>query len=141
MKNKTLYLIWSCLFIVCALLGFIPQPEGFLKGLLILVSASFFVPGWVLLFRAAKAKDFSSLKIIRTVCLVSLGSTLLFLVLNFLSGSGSQFAGDLLFGFLIIFSAPMVSFQYWVASLFLWACLLMTSISFIKRAKKQLSQK
>ena len=42
MKNKHLFWIWGGLFILCALLGFIPQPEGFLKGLLILVSIAFF---------------------------------------------------------------------------------------------------
>lgn len=139
MKNKYLLWIWGGLFIVCATLGFIPQPVGFLKGLLFLVSILFFIPGWLLLFRAAKEKDIFLLKTICILCLVSLGSTLLFLVLNFMSGSGSQAAGHLLYGFLVIFSSPMVCSQYWVVSLFLWACLLMTALSFLKKAKKQLS--
>lgn len=139
MKNKHLFYIWGGLFIVCAMLGFIPQPEGFLKGLLILVSAAFFIPGGMLLFRANKAKDLSLLKTICLLCLISLGSTLFFLVLNFMSGSGSQAAGKLLYGFLVIFSSPMVCSQYWVVSLFLWACLLMTALSFLKKAKKELS--
>ncbi len=139
MKNKHLFGIWGGLFIVCAMLGFIPQPEGFLKGLLFLISASFFVPGWALLFRATKEKDLSLLKAICILCLISLGSTLFFLVLNFMSGSGSPAAGNLLYGFLVIFSSPMVCSQYWVVSLFLWACLLMTALSFLKKAKKELS--
>ena len=138
MKNKHLFWIWGGLFILCALLGFIPQPEGFLKGLLILVSIAFFVPGWVLLLRAARGKDISLLKAICILCLASLSSTLLFLVLNFMSGSGSQAAGNLLYGFLVIFSSPMVCSQYWIASLFLWACMLMTGLSFLKKVKKQL---
>ena len=64
MKNKHLFWIWGGLFILCALLGFIPQPEGFLKALLILFSVAFFIPGFVLLFRAAKEKDLSLLKTI-----------------------------------------------------------------------------
>ena len=136
MKNKHLFWIWGGLFILCALLGFIPQPEGFLKAMLILFSVAFFIPGFVLLFRAAKKKDLSLLKTIVILCLVSLGSTLLFLVLNFLSGRGSLLAGNLLYGFLVIFSSPMVCAQYWVVSLFLWACRLMTGLSFIKKAKK-----
>ena len=135
MKNKHLFWIWGGLFILCALLGFIPQPVGFLKGLLVLFGVAFFTPGWVLLFRASKENDLSLIKTICILCLASLGSTLLFLVLNFLSGSGSQAAGNLLYGFLIIFSSPMVCTQYWVVSLFLWACLLMTGLSFLKKAK------
>ena len=136
MKNKTLYPIWGGLFIICALLGFIPAPEGFLKVLLILVAAAFFVPGWILLYRADRDKDVASLKLIRGISLCSLGATLLFLVLNFMSGRGSEMAGELLYNFLVIFSTPMVCAQYWVASIFLWACLLMTSLSCLKKAKK-----
>ena len=127
MKNKNFFYIWGGLFIVCAILGFIPQPEGFLKGFLLLISILFFIPGWLLLFRAAKNKDISLLKTICILCLISLGSTLFFLVLNFMSGSGSQAAGNLLYGFLVIFSSPMVCSQYWIVSLFLWACCLMNS--------------
>lgn len=139
MKNKTIYLIWGLLYIICALLGFIPEPQGFGKALLILAAAAFFVPGWILLYRADRNGSIADLKIIRALCLISLGGTLIFLVLNFLSGQASVFAGDLLFGFLVIFSSPMVCAQYWVASIFLWACLLMTSLSALKKAKKQFS--
>lgn len=140
MKNKILYWIWGCLFILCALLGFIPEPDGFLKVLLIIAAAAFFVPGWALLYRACRTQDLGTLKMICSLCFISLGSTLLFLVLNLLSGKGSALAGELLYGFLIIFSSPMVCSQYWVASLFLWACLLMAGFSAIKKLKKSLSQ-
>ena len=136
MKNKTLYLLWGLGFIICCLLGFIPAPQGFLKVLLILSAAAFFVPGWIILYQADRNRDVENLKLIRGLSLVSLGGTLIFLVLNFLSGRGSVFAGDLLYSFLVIFSTPMVCSQYWVASIFIWACLLITSISSLKKAKK-----
>lgn len=139
MKNKHLYGIWCCLFIICALLGFIPEPEGFVKFLLILAAAAFFVPGWVLYFRAVKHGDLPVLRCLRTVCLISLSATLVFLVLNFLSAGNPNMSGEFLYGLLIIFSSPMVCAQYWIASLFLWACLLMVSLSAIKKAKKRLS--
>jgi len=139
MKNKILYGSWGCLFIICALLGFIPEPEGFVRVLLILASAAFFVPGWILFYRAYKNAALPALQVIRNICLVSLGATLIFLVLNFLSAGNPNVSGELLYGFLIVFSAPMVCSQYWVASLFLWACLLMASLSAIKKVKKQLS--
>lgn len=135
MKKKTLFLIWGGLYILCALLGFIPEPQGMIKALLILAAAVFFVPGWMLFYQAFKSNDLPTFRIIRALSLVSLCATLIFLVLNFLSAGNPNVSGDLLYGFLIIFSAPMVCSQYWVASLFLWACLLMASISSLRKAK------
>ena len=137
MKNKYWYILWGCLFIICALLGFIPQPEGFLKVIMILAAAAFFVPGWVLLYRAHSRKEMGHAKAVRTVSLVSLVFTLFFLILNLLSGHASAGTGNALYGFLVIFSAPMVCSQYWVASLFLWACLLMTAFSILHKGKKR----
>ena len=136
MKNKILYLIWGGLFILCALLGFIPQPQGFLYVVLLITALLFFVPGGLLLYNAYRNKDLSTMAVIRTLSLVSLITTLSFLVLNFLSVEAGEAAGDLLYGFLIIFSTPMVCSQNWLVSLFLWACLLMASISLGKQSKK-----
>ena len=136
MKNKILYLIWGGLFILCALLGFIPQPEGFLYVVLLITAILFFVPGGLLLYNAYRSKDLATMAVIRTLSLVSLIATLIFLVLNFLSAEATEAAGDLLYGFLVILSAPMVCSQNWLISLFLWSCLLMTSISLQKQAKK-----
>ena len=136
MKNKILYLIWGGLFILCALLGFIPQPQGFLYVVLLITALLFFVPGGLLLYNAYRNKDLSTMAVIRTLSLVSLSITLIFLVLNFLSVEAGEAAGDLLYGFLIIFSTPMVCSQNWLISLFLWACLLMSSISLQKQSKQ-----
>ena len=136
MKNKILYLIWGGLFILCALLGFIPQPEGFLYVLLLITGILFFVPGGLLLYNAYCNKDIATMAVIRNVSLISLSATLIFLVLNFLSANATKAAGDLLYGFLVIISSPMVCSQNWLISLFLWACLLMTSISLQKQVKK-----
>ena len=139
MKNKHVYGIWGGMFIICALLGFIPEPEGFGKFLLVLAAVAFFVPGWGLYCRAAKQRDLSTLKALRAICLTSLGATLIFLVLNFLSAGNPDISGEFLYGLLIIFSAPMVCAQYWFISLFLWACLLMLCLSAIRKVKKQVS--
>lgn len=136
MKSKHWYILWGCLYILCAFLGFIPQPEGFWKVLLMLAAAAFFVPGWVLLYFAHSRQDLGHARVIRSLSLISLAATLIFLVLNFLSGNISEAGGDLLYGFLVIFSSPMVCAQYWIASLFLWACLLMTSLSILLEARK-----
>lgn len=135
MNNKTLYTVWGILFILCALLGFIPQPEGLLKAFLVLLSIVFFVPGSILLYRAVKTGDNQCISLIRMLSLISLGATLVLLVLNFLSASAPEAAGDFLYGLLVVISAPMICSQYWIISLFLWACLLMTCQSLIKKRK------
>lgn len=137
MKNKHWYLLWGALYIICAGLGFIPEPAGFLKWLLILTALAFFVPGWMLLYLAHSRREPGIARVVRTVSLLSLCFTLIFLVLNLLSGNASDAAGEMLYSFLVIFSAPMICLQYWIVSLFLWACLLMTSISILIRAKKR----
>ena len=137
MNNKIWYRIWAGYFIVCAIAGFIPEPQGFLRVLFILLSLMFFIPGGVLLYRAQKAKDPGTARVVRSLSLVSLVSTLLFLVLNLISGRAGAAAGDFLYGLLVIFSSPMVCGQYWVMSLFLWACLLTGSLSVLKKLKKK----
>ena len=133
MSNKTLYFIWGGLFIFCGLLGFIPEPAGLLKALMVLSSLVFFVPGGMLLYLSKKSGDLRTVGVVRNLSLISLGVTLLLLVLNFLSGNASAAMGDFLYGLLVMLSAPMVCSQYWFMSLFLWACLLMTSLSFGKK--------
>ncbi len=134
MSNKTLYYIWGGLFIFCGLLGFIPQPEGIVKVLMVLSSLVFFVPGGMLLYLNHRNGNFGTIRVVRNLSAISLGVTLFLLVLNFLSGKASNAMGEFLYGLLVMFSAPMVCSQYWLLSLFLWACLLMTAISF--REKK-----
>ena len=135
MSNKTLYYIWGGLFIFCALLGFIPQPEGIVKALMVVSSLVFFVPGSMLLYLNKDAADQSAIRAVRTLSIISLSVTLVLLVLNFLSGNASDAMGDFLYGLLVTLSAPMVCSQYWFIPLFLWACLLMTSLSLGKKKK------
>ena len=136
MKTKHWYILWGCLYILCAFLGFIPEAAGFGKFLLILAAAAFFVPGWVLLYFTHKTGEMNHARNVRTLSLISLGLTLLLLILNFASGHASVAAGSMLYTLLVLFSAPMYCSQYWIASLFLWACLLMTSLSLLLKARK-----
>lgn len=135
MTEKKLYILWGALFILCAALGFIPEPQGFLKVLLVLVSVLFFVPGFWLLYRAFTSGNTEVAGYIRLISLVSLGGTLVFLVLNFLSAAATNAAGSFLYSLLVIVSSPMVCSQYWVLSLFLWAFLLIASFSLSKKRK------
>lgn len=133
MSNKTLYYIWGGLFILCGLLGFIPEPEGLVKALMVLSSVVFFVPGGMLLYLSKQEGDLRTIGIVRNLSIISLAVTLVLLVLNFLSGNASAAMGDFLYGLLVMLAAPMVCSQYWFLSLFLWACLLMTALSMGKK--------
>ena len=50
MKNKSLLAIWGIFYIICAGLGFIPEPEGTVRIFLTVISILFFVPPSIFLF-------------------------------------------------------------------------------------------
>ena len=128
MTNKQLYTIWGGMFILCALLGFVPQPQGFLKFVMTALAVMFFLPGGLLLVKAKKAGDRVTLRLIRSLSLASLSLTLLMIIANFLSILATPALGDALYAVLVILSSPMVCSGYWILSLFLWACLLIGSL-------------
>ena len=132
MTKRGLWLIWYTLFIICALLGFIPEPQGFWKFLFVLLSISFFVPGFLLLKWAADRGEEATLRQIRVIAFGSLCATVVVLLLNGLSVIMTDFWGNVLYGLLIIVSSPMVCGQYWVLSLFGWACIMLTAHSLLK---------
>ena len=133
MNKKLYFALWGGLFAVCAGLGFIPEPTGFLKVLLVMLSIGFFVPGFLLLNLASKTGDSHTLTLIRNLCALSLALTVVLLVANFLSVLGSEILGDILYYVLVIVSTPMVCSQYWVLSLFLWAYLMIASIKALRK--------
>ena len=133
MRKKTLFALWGGLFILCAVLGFIPEPGGFARGLLTALSVVFFLPGGVLLYRAKRGKDRATAVLIRNLSVASLGLTLLILLANFLSFGAPDAVGDGLYAVLVILSSPMVCSGYWLLSLFLWACLLVASLDILKK--------
>ena len=124
MNNKLLFALWGGLFILCAALGFLPEPAGVLKILMVLLAIVFFVPPMVLIRRSRRTHDRRTLKLVRCLSATSLVLTVALIICNFLSFAASETLGGILNSVLIIVSAPMVCGQYWVLSLFLWACLL-----------------
>ena len=135
MKNSHWYLIWEGMFLLCAVRGFIPSPEGFLYGLCVALSVLFFLPPAVLLYRAVKEKDRNTFRRIRNLSLISLVGTVVLFIGNIFSVSASEAVGDVLYWLLILVSSPMTCARIWVLSLFLWACLLM--VSFQQLMKKE----
>lgn len=137
MKDTTLLLIWGLLGALCAGLGFIPEPAGFGKWVLVLLALLFFLPGAVLLLRGIRREDRKAVVRIRRISLASLGLTLLLLMGNLLSVDGSQLLGDLAYGLLALVSVPMLCGQYWWMSLFLWGALLTASLLYAPKKPKK----
>lgn len=136
MKNRNLYIAWGILYIFCTVLGFIPPKDGLFFALCMALSLGFFVPPAMLLYRAAKRGDEKTLRLIRTLAAVSLGSTLLLLVLNIAAVGATATVGNLLYWVLILVSSPMICMQIRGISLFLWAVLLITALRELKKYRK-----
>lgn len=134
MKKSSLMAIWGIFYIICAGLGFIPEPEGAVRFFLLMISLLFFVPPAILLYDASTTGDQKTLRRIRLLSALSLGVTLVLLICNFLTAFGSDGLGELLHVLLVVCSAPMFCSNYWALSLFLWAALLVASLQ--KRKEK-----
>lgn len=133
MNKKILTVLWAGLFIVCAGLGFIPEPEGAVRIVLTVLSLVFFLPPALLLYDAGTRRDKSAVQLIRNLAVLSLGLTLVLLILNFLTVLSSQALGQILHSILTIVSTPMICSGHWAMSLFLWSCLLTASLKQLKK--------
>lgn len=127
MKEKLLYAAWACLYILCVGLGFVPNPVGFGKFLLIATGVIFFLPGWMLLYESWQTGNAQIRVRVRILSVLSLSLTLGLIIANFFSVNASTEVGNLLYELLALVSAPMLCAQSWVLSMFLWACLLFAS--------------
>lgn len=133
MGKKMLYTVWGAAYVLCAGLGFIPEPTGFGKAVLVLLSLLFFLPGGWLLYGSAKSGDRTDAKRIRNLSLIWLSVTLVLLVGNLLSAMAPEWVGNVLHVLLVLLSSPMICSRYWVLVLFGWACLLMVSLSLLRK--------
>lgn len=133
MRDSMLYGIWAGLYVLCAGLGFIPEPQGFLAWFMTALSLVFFIPGWVLLSRGIRQKRRDPVKLIRNLSALSLSVTALVLAGNILSALASDAVGTALYVILGIVSSPMLCSRIYALSLFCWACLLITSQKELKQ--------
>ena len=123
MNRKILYAAWAALFVLCAAFGFLPERSGSTQALMTALSLLFFIPPAMLLYRA----DSGTRKRVGLLSALSLGLTVVMLVLNIVFAAGSTAMGNVLHGILTVVSAPMLCCGSWVVSLFLWACLLVSA--------------
>ena len=131
--NKYILLaIWVGMFILCAVLGYLPPQEGANKWLLVIIAVLFFLPPALTVYQCQKEKDGKLLRLVRTVSLVVLIATVALLVVNLLSialllvmpEKTALIVGDVLYYALILVSTPMICGQYWSIGLIGWAALL-----------------
>ena len=127
MKKSVVYGIWAVLYCICVGLGFVSEPVGLGKALLVATALIFFLPPFYLIFTAKKEKDRKTVLVLRLISIGVLALSLILLVLNFLSVYFSAETGLVLHVLLAMSSAPMLCGQYWVMSLFLWAALMILS--------------
>jgi hypothetical protein len=132
-KELLLYAGWICLYILCVGLGTVGNMEGVGKVFFVLTSLIFFLPGAWLLGMSIKNKKRKTVLRVRIIAICSLALTVIVFCANVAAaaaGEVSPFLNDLL----NLVSAPMFCSQYWILSLFCWACLL--SASFMRIGDK-----
>jgi len=128
MKKTVVYVLWGVLYCLCVGLGFVQNPVGLGKALLVITSLIFFLPPFYLIWRSKKENDRRTQLVLRCISGGALALSVVLLVLNFLSVYFSAHTGLVLYVLLVMFSAPMVCSQYWFLSLFLWASILMITL-------------
>ena len=133
MNKNHVFALWGGLFAVCAAAGFINAQSTATQVLMTLLSIVFFVPGALLLQLSRTGGDLSIAVLVRNLSLASLILTTMLLIANFLSALAPELVGNILYGILVIVSAPMICCGNWALSMFLWACLLMASRKRMKR--------
>ena len=127
------YTLWAGMFVLTAGLGLIPEPTGFTKICLVILSIGFFVPPACLLKAAEKRNARMHMQIVRNLAFTSLVLTIVLVIANFLSLRASVLVGNVLYILLCVVTAPMVCSQYWVLSLFGWACLMLWAHSLLRK--------
>ncbi len=135
MKEKTLYPLWAFLYVLCVFLGAIPDRSGAGKIALGIVAVLFFIPGAMLLYLGIRQGRKKTVTCIRWISGLSLLLTTGALIANLMSvWSDSLVLGDVLHVILTMVSAPMLCLDsnWWIGSLFAWACLLMASFPWLR---------
>lgn len=126
MKRSHLFALWAAAYIICAGLGFIPDPAENVRGMLLAVSVLFFVPPAVVLYDGRKDRKLKIL--LAWIAGAVLLLTAVLLAANILSAFGAAWVGNLCHILLGLVSVPMYCSNYWAIPLFLWAVLLFAAL-------------
>ncbi len=127
MKERVLYCIWAGLYIICVGMGTITERTPALHIILTVLALAFFVPAVILLYDGLRTGSKKMLLRLRILSLCSLLLTLSMIVLNIVAVRADEQVGLVLNDLLILCSAPMFC-SYWRGlSIFLWACVFVSS--------------
>ena len=127
LKEKVLYGLWLCLYILSVGLGTVTERGTAAQIVFTALSLLFFVPGALLLWDSIQSGSKKKLLRIRLISLASLLLTVSLIVLNILCVTAGDTVGQVLNDLLILVSAPMFCCHWQWLSLFLWACLFVSS--------------
>lgn len=130
MRKTVLHSLWAAGLILCACLGFIQERTAGVQALLTALALLSFLPPALCLYFARKRSDQKEARLIRNLSALSLGLTLLGLLLAILTAPMGGSLASAVNLFLSIVSAPMYCGSSWAVSLFFWACLLLTGAKF-----------
>lgn len=136
--KKNLIIAWAGLFALCAALGFMQTTSPIINIALTIICLLFFLPGTLLLYNAITEKDEKAIRIIRWISLGSLLITTVALIINivcgvlYAAGIAAPQAVTVSYTVLVIVSSPMHCGKFKALSLFLWACLFLST--FMKKA-------
>lgn len=133
MKEKVLYIFWLCFYILCVGLGTVTGRSTGLNIAFTVLSLLFFLPGILLLWEGVQTDNRKMLLRVRLVSGISLILTVSLIVLNILTVTAGEAVGKVLNDLLILVSAPMFCCYWRGLSLFLWACLFVSSFPRIWR--------
>ena len=98
MKNRSLFIAWAFLFILCAIGGFIPVTKTAVRILLTGLSLLFFLPPALLLHQGTAPER----HLVRNLSALSLVLTVLLLIANFLTAFRSEALGNALHALLTV---------------------------------------
>ena len=130
-----LKVLWIGMFILCGVLGFLPDTQGATEVLMMTLAVLFFAAPGYLVWLSWKRGDRGQLRLVRNVSILSLGCTFVLIVANLFSVLGPTWLGDALYYALTVVSTPMLCGQRWVVSLSLWAVLLWSSLLALRHLK------
>ena len=129
MNRKLLFALWGGLYALCALFGFVPNPQGAVGVLMILLAIACFVPPLLLI----RSGNRDTVRLVRNLSILWLVLTVGLILANFLSITASTLTGNVLYCLLVVISSPMICGQYWVLGLFGWAYLLADSVRILRK--------
>lgn len=133
-KKSVVYAVWAVWYLICMFLALGKTPEGWAMAPFVLVGLLFFVPPFYLLYLSKK--DAKTIKLVRTISIVSLATFVVLYALNIMSVNWSAAIGTALYYMMVVLCAPIMCGQFFIVSLYLWGCLLWACILMLKKLNR-----